>query len=135
MAAGPSDMGSVQERARRLGADLRRRRLAVGLTQQALAARIGYDRSYLSQVETGAQVPAEQFILLSDRELAAGGELLGMFRELLAEREARRQEAHAERWRAGAGGGLTIERVSPIVVATGAVLGLPRRATTRRIAT
>ena len=78
---------------------------SAGLTQQALAARIGYDRSYLSQVETGAQVPAEQFILLSEQELAAGGELLGMFRELLVEREARRQEAHAERWRANAGGG------------------------------
>ena len=113
MAPGPSDMGSVQERARQLGADLRRRRLTAGLTQQALAARIGYDRSYLSQVETGAQVPAEQFILLSERELAAGGELLGMFRELLVEREARRQEAHAERWRAAAGAGLIIERVSP----------------------
>jgi transcriptional regulator with XRE-family HTH domain len=124
MAPGPSNMGSVQERARRLGAELRRRRLAAGLTQQALAARIGYDRSYLSQVETGAQAPAEQFILLSERELAAGGELLSMFRKLLAERETRRQEAHAERWRAGAGGGQTIERVSPIVVATGSGLGL-----------
>jgi transcriptional regulator with XRE-family HTH domain len=108
----------VQERARRLGAELRRRRLAAGLTQQPLADRIGYDRSYLSQVETGTQVPAEQFILLCERELAAGGKLLGMFRELLAEREARRQEAHAERWRAGAGGKTAIERVSPIVVPT-----------------
>ena len=72
MAPGPSEMDSVQERARRLGADLRRRRLTAGLTQRALAARIGYDRSYLSQVETGAQVPAEQFIPLSERELAAG---------------------------------------------------------------
>lgn len=124
MALGPSDMPSVQERARRLGADLRRRRLTAGLTQQALAARIGYDRSYLSQVETGAQVPAEQFILLSERELGTGGELLGMFRELLVEREARRQEAHAERWRANASGGLTIERVSPIVVAKSPGSGL-----------
>ena len=55
MAPRPSDMNSVQERARQLGADLRRRRVAAGLTQQALAARIGYDRSYLSQVETGGE--------------------------------------------------------------------------------
>jgi hypothetical protein len=48
--------------------------------------------------------------------LAAGGKLLGMFRELLAHREARRQEAHAEQWRAGASGGPTIEHTSPIVV-------------------
>ncbi len=117
MAPEPSETDSVRGRARRLGVDLRRRRLAAGLTQQALADRIGYDRSYLSQVETGAQVPAEQFILLCERELAAGGKLLGMFRELLAEREARRQEAHAERWRAGATNNPMIERISPIVVA------------------
>src|SRR6266545_2782907 len=119
MTPGPSEADPVQERAGRLGAELRRRRLAAHLTQQALAERIGYDRSYLSQVETGAQVPSEQFILLCERKLAAGGKLLGMFRELLAEREARRQEAHAERWRAGASGGPTIEQVSPIVVPTG----------------
>jgi hypothetical protein len=63
-------------------------------------------------------VPAEQFILLCEHELAAGGKLPGMFRELLAVREARRQQAHAERWRAGASGGSAIERVSPIVVPT-----------------
>jgi transcriptional regulator with XRE-family HTH domain len=119
MTPGPSEADPVQERAGRLGAELRHRRLAAHLTQQALAERIGYDRSYLSQVETGAQVPSEQFILLCERELAAGGTLLGMFRELLAEREARRQEAHAERWRAGVSGGPPIERVSPIVVPTG----------------
>jgi transcriptional regulator with XRE-family HTH domain len=118
MTPGPSEADPLQERARHLGAELRRRRLAAGLTQQALADRIGYDRSYLSQVETGAQVPAEQFILLCERELAAGGTLLGMFRELLAEREARRQQGHAERWRAGASRQPMIERVSPIVAPT-----------------
>jgi transcriptional regulator with XRE-family HTH domain len=102
---GPSEADPVREHAVRLGAELRRNRLAAGLTQQALADRIRYDRSYLSQVETGTQVPVEQFVLLCERELSAGGKLLGMFRELLAEREARRQEAHAARWRAGPVGG------------------------------
>jgi transcriptional regulator with XRE-family HTH domain len=114
----PSAADPVQQRARRLGAELRRCRLAAGLTQQALADRIGYDRSYLSQVETGAQVPAEQFIVLCERELAVGGMVLSMFRELLAEREARRQQGHAERWRAGASGQPMIERVSNIVLPT-----------------
>ena len=94
MAREPSEIDSVQGRANRLGADVRRRRLAAGLTQQMLAGRIGYDRSYLSQVETGAQIPAEQFILQCEHELTAGGDLLGMFRELLTEREARRQQGH-----------------------------------------
>jgi transcriptional regulator with XRE-family HTH domain len=124
MTSEPPETDSVQGRARQLGGDLRRRRLAVGLTQQALADRIGYDRSYLSQVETGAQIPAEQFVFLCERELSASGDLLSMFRGILAEREARRQEAHAERWRAGPGRGLTIERVSPIVVSPNSASGL-----------
>lgn len=47
-----------------------------------------------------------------------------MLRELLAEREARRQQAHAERWRAGASSDRTIERVSPIAVPTSSTGGL-----------
>jgi len=113
MAAEAPENDPVQDRARRLGAELRGRRLAAELTQQALADRIAYDRSYLSQVETGAQIPAEQFILQCERELATGGELLGMFRELLAEREARRQQAHAMRWHTSIGDPLRLERASP----------------------
>jgi hypothetical protein len=44
-------------------------------------------------------VPAEQFAMLCDRALEAGGALMGMFRELADEREARRREVAAERWR------------------------------------
>jgi hypothetical protein len=64
-----------------------------------LADRIAYHRSYLSQVERGRQVPAEHFAMLCDRALEAGGALIGVFRELAAEREARRREVTAERWR------------------------------------
>ncbi len=56
MTSEPPATDSVQGRARQLGGEVRRLRLAAGLTQQALADRIGYDRSYLSQVETGAQI-------------------------------------------------------------------------------
>jgi transcriptional regulator with XRE-family HTH domain len=113
MAREPSEIDSVQGRAVRLGADVRRRRLAAGRTQQMLADRIGYDRSYLSQVETGAQIPAEQFILQCEHELAAGGDLLSMFRQLLAEREARRQQGHTKRWHTAVGDPLRVERVPP----------------------
>jgi transcriptional regulator with XRE-family HTH domain len=113
MAQQRPEIDPVQDGARRLGVDLRGRRRAAGLTQQALADRIGYDRSYLSQVEAGAQVPAEQFILQCERELAAGGDLLGMFRELLAEREVRRQQAHTKRWHSAVGESLRVERVPP----------------------
>jgi transcriptional regulator with XRE-family HTH domain len=99
MDGGPSDIDRVRELAARLGAELRRRRAAAGLRQLDLAERIGYDRSYLTQVETGRQVPAEQFIALCERALDADGALLSLFRELLKERETRRREALADRWR------------------------------------
>ena len=92
MAREPSEIDSVQGRAIRLGADVRRRRLAAGLTQQMLAGRIGYDRSYLSQVETGAQIPAEQFILQCERESQAAHHF---------ERDRRRPEGSHQRGRPG----------------------------------
>jgi transcriptional regulator with XRE-family HTH domain len=83
----------------RFGAELRRRRREAGLHQQEFADRIAYHRSYLSQVERGRQVPAEQFAMLCDRALQARGRLIGVFRELAAAREARRREVATERWR------------------------------------
>jgi transcriptional regulator with XRE-family HTH domain len=102
----PIDPDPVRALAIRLGAELRRRRREANLPQRALATRINYDRSYVSQVEAGKQVPAEHFILLCEQALGARGALRAIFRELLAEREARRQKAHAERWRVEAGGRL-----------------------------
>ena len=93
------DTEPVRLLAIRFGEELRRRRRDAGLHQHDLADRIAYHRSYLSQVERGRQVPAEQFAMLCDRALEAGGALMGMFRELAAEREARRREVAAERWR------------------------------------
>src|SRR6266511_1926515 len=90
----------------RLGAELRRRRREASLPQRALAARISYDRSYVSQVEAGKQIPAEHFVLLCDQALQAGGVLRSIFRELRAEREARRQKADAERWQLETGAAL-----------------------------
>src|SRR4029450_3206819 len=83
----------------RFGEELRRRRREAGLHQHDLADRIAYHRSYLSQVERGRQVPAEQFAMLCDRALEARGALMGVFRELAAEREARRRQVAVERWR------------------------------------
>jgi transcriptional regulator with XRE-family HTH domain len=83
----------------RFGEELRRRRREAGLHQHDLADRIAYHRSYLSQVERGRQVPAEQFAMLCDQALQARGALMRTFRELAAEREARRREVAAERWR------------------------------------
>ena len=44
-------------------------------------------------------MPAEQFAMLCDQALEAGGRLMGVFRELAVEREVRRREVAVERWR------------------------------------
>src|SRR5829696_2274781 len=72
-AAGSLNMEPVRLLTIRFGEELRRRRREAGLHQQDLAERIAYHRSYLSQVERGRELPAEQ--------------------------EARRREVAAERWR------------------------------------
>ncbi len=114
----------------RLGAELRRRRREASLPQRALAARISYDRSYVSQVEAGKQIPAEHFVLLCDQALQAGGVLRSIFRELLAEREARRQKAHAERWQLETGAALRPpDQASAIALPEASPLGLVSPAT------
>lgn len=60
------------------GANVRRRRLALGLSQEALAARMGADRAYVSLIERGEQnatlltvhALAEAFGIAPDRLLA-----------------------------------------------------------------
>jgi transcriptional regulator with XRE-family HTH domain len=98
------DTDPVRLLAIRFGEELRRRRRDAGLHQHDLADRIAYHRSYLSQVERGRQVPAEQFAMLCDRALEARGALIGRFRELATEREAQRREVAVERWRERRGG-------------------------------
>jgi len=66
-------------RTRQLGPILRAYRTAAGLTQEQLAARLGYDKTYVSMIETGRRavhdVPARRHIA---RTLAIPPHLLGV---------------------------------------------------------
>lgn len=66
-------------RTRQLGPILRAYRTAAGLTQEQLAARLGYDKTYVSMIETGRRavhdVPARRHIA---RSLALPPHLLGV---------------------------------------------------------
>ena len=66
-------------RTRQLGPILRAYRTAAGLTQEQLAARLGYDKTYVSMIETGRRavhdVPARRHIA---RSLAIPPHLLGV---------------------------------------------------------
>ena len=57
------------------GAELRRRRLAAGLTLTGLAQRVHYSKAQLSKVERGLKRPSRELTRLCDAALDAGGAL------------------------------------------------------------
>ncbi len=63
------------------GAQLRECRQAVGLSLRQLATRVGYDHSYLSQVERGQRPGSAELARLCDRELGTGNELTNTFEQ------------------------------------------------------
>ncbi|MCP9210324.1 helix-turn-helix domain-containing protein [Streptomyces sp. NEAU-Y11] len=60
------------------GPELRRRRLAEGLTLDALAAAVHYSKGQLSKVERGLKPPSPDLARLCDAELGAGGALAAL---------------------------------------------------------
>jgi transcriptional regulator with XRE-family HTH domain len=64
----------------RFGFLLRELRQARGMSLSGLADTIHFNRSYISNVETGKRLPEEVFAELADRELRAGGKLLSCWK-------------------------------------------------------
>jgi transcriptional regulator with XRE-family HTH domain len=64
------------------GVQLRRCRQAAALSLRQLATRVGYDHSYLSQVERGRRPGSAHLAHLCDRELTAAGTLAQAFHQL-----------------------------------------------------
>ncbi|WP_322762943.1 helix-turn-helix transcriptional regulator [Frankia sp. Cr2] len=75
---------------RRLADRIRELRLATGLSQKRLGDKIGFDRAYTCQAESGRNVPSENLVAAIDTALAAGGELLKLRDEARREQQARR---------------------------------------------
>ncbi|WUJ71902.1 helix-turn-helix transcriptional regulator [Kribbella soli] len=72
-------MTSTTEASSAFGTHLRQSRQAVGLSLRQLAARVGYDHSYLSQVERGQRPGSADLARLCDRELGTGDQLTVTF--------------------------------------------------------
>lgn len=66
--------------------ELRRWRDVRGFSRNALAKAMGYDRSYVSKVESGAERPSKEFAAHAEIALRAGGALSAAFREYEASR-------------------------------------------------
>lgn len=80
-------------------AELKRWRDVRGLSQSALAKKVGYTPSYISKIEGGQQRPSSEFASSADRELRAGGAILRAYSEL----EGRTPTAHQPPPESGAG--------------------------------
>ncbi|HZR49157.1 MAG TPA: helix-turn-helix transcriptional regulator [Streptosporangiaceae bacterium] len=63
------------------GEELRRRRLAAGLTLTALAQQVHYSKGQLSKVERGVKTPSRQLARQCDVVLGAGGALTSLVQE------------------------------------------------------
>jgi transcriptional regulator with XRE-family HTH domain len=63
------------------GTRLREQRQSAGLSLRQLAARVGYDHSYLSQVERGQRPGSAELARHCDRELGTGSRLLTAFEQ------------------------------------------------------
>ncbi|MGI9002017.1 MAG: peptide deformylase [Pseudonocardia sp.] len=70
--------------------ELQRWRDVRGLSRTALAKQMGYDRSYVSKVESGAERPSKDFASQAETVLRAGGALRSAFREYEATRTTTR---------------------------------------------
>jgi transcriptional regulator with XRE-family HTH domain len=86
-------------RAAQLGAEIRSRRQARGLTLGALAALIGFSSQHISEVERAKAPVSGPFVAACDRALHARGLLLALLPAVLYERATDRHERSAQRRR------------------------------------
>ncbi|MEU3599594.1 tetratricopeptide repeat protein [Streptomyces sp. NPDC006798] len=80
----------MEQDAPRFGDELRRLRMAAGLSLSQFSHRIHYSKGYLSKVETGAASGSVSFAHACDRELKAGGDLASLLRAGLRKAGTRR---------------------------------------------
>lgn len=92
MATGSSNPseGSVAADGNVFAAEIKRWRDVRGWSRAALAKQMGYDRSYVSKVESGHERPSREFALHAEAALRAGGAVRQAFYDYMAARPAAR---------------------------------------------
>jgi transcriptional regulator with XRE-family HTH domain len=68
--------------------ELRRRRVAAGLTQEALGERVHYSNTHVSAIETGVKPPKPEYLKAVDEALETGGILLSLWEDLVRDASA-----------------------------------------------
>jgi transcriptional regulator with XRE-family HTH domain len=84
----------MDEGSRLFAEQLRRTRLAAGLSLSELARRVHYSKGYLSKIETGSKAAGLDLARRCDAALGAGGDLAA----LIAQPDAPAPDSHDEAW-------------------------------------
>src|SRR3954451_11557639 len=95
----PKPLDPTASNAARLGAELRSRRMARGLTLEALAELIGFTPQHISEVERAKASVSSPFLTACDRELDAQGALLELLPAVVYERALERHDRSVARRR------------------------------------
>jgi transcriptional regulator with XRE-family HTH domain len=93
----PKPLDPEASHAARLGAEIRARRLAQGLTQKGLADLIGFTFQHISEVELAKTAVSKPFVVACDRVLEAHGNLLELFPLAAYERAMQRHDRSVAR--------------------------------------
>jgi peptide deformylase len=128
MATGPNPSGGER------GADgnvfaveFRRWRDVRGLSRAALAKEMGYDRSYVSKVESGTERPSREFAFHAETALRAGGALRRAFQDYRARRRTARLRPSVPPDVPEAAGGLVVEHDDATLTYDGSTYRLTQR--------
>jgi len=95
----PQTLNADVSHAARLGAEIRRRREAQGLTLQALAALIGFSPQHVSEVERAKTPMSGPFVAACDEALDARGALVALLPAAVCERALQRHDRSTARGR------------------------------------
>ena len=93
----PDVLNADASPAARLGAEVRSRRVAQGLTLQALGKLTGYSPQHISAAERAIAPISAWFVRILDRELAAEGALLDLLPAVVYSRDQARHRREAAR--------------------------------------
>ncbi|WP_169811028.1 helix-turn-helix domain-containing protein [Nocardia amamiensis] len=106
----------------RLAREIKRRRLEAGVSQRALATRIGYSRQYVSMTEwENANLPSQELVAAIDTALDAHGALVA----LRAQAKSDQQESHRQSGSARSASTPNADSVMLPVVVNGRILPVP----------
>jgi len=97
-AAATTDEPTRSPALQRLAEDIKRLRLAEGLSQPQLGIKVGFTKQYISLAERGTTVPSEDLVQAIDKALGADGELVEARARAVVERKSLRTHMATSLW-------------------------------------